>query len=57
MPSLVGFDKNIIVWVDDIQKNNEKTTNSLLAQKLSLMSLSTQEANSKHTPILAFCAD
>jgi hypothetical protein len=34
MPSPVSFDKNIIVWVDDIPKNNEKTVNSLLAQKL-----------------------
>jgi hypothetical protein len=55
MPSLVSFDKNIIAWVDDIPKNNEKTINSLLAQKLSFISPLRKRIVS--TPIIAFCAD
>ncbi len=30
MPSPVGFDRNIIVWVDDIPKNNEKVVQKII---------------------------
>jgi hypothetical protein len=29
----VGFDKNIIVWIDDIPKNNEKNSQQLVGSK------------------------
>ena len=39
MQSPISFDKNVIVWVDDIPKNNEKMVRSLQSKKMEVVQL------------------